>query len=273
MFSGEVQTYFAYALILTFGVLHGANDISVIRLSAKKGGVVIGFKKVLTYYILSVSGISLLFLGYPPAALALFIILSAYHFGEQHLSDKMIKNTPAAIGLYFFYGLTILFMIFYNNLDNVILILKDVMGYEFSSSFFEFGLMIPSILLLCMFLCMNFLKKIRVNLVEEFFYLLVLFLVFSTANLLWGFCIYFVIWHSLPSLLDQIKYLYGNSGKQEFFRYLGSSWIYWAASIGGLCILFIAFSNDRPHQISILIYFLAAITFPHVLVMSRLKHS
>ncbi len=273
MFSGSTQTYLAYALILTFGVLHGSNDISVIRISAKKNGLSFGFYRVLGYYILTVCSISLLFLCYPPAALILFIMLSGYHFGEQHLSSKSTNESLFSKLLYFFYGLTILFMIFYLNIDKVILILEEVTGYKIIDVFFGYGLLGAGFFLTTTLVYMSVTRKILVNLIEEFFYLLVLFVVFSTANLLWGFCIYFVIWHSLPSLKDQIKFLYGNSGKQHFIKYLRSSWVYWSVSVVGLCVLFAFFIDNRAHLISILIYFLAAITFPHVIVMSRLKHS
>ncbi|MBT8186759.1 MAG: hypothetical protein HKP38_00660, partial [Croceitalea sp.] len=49
-------------------------------------------------------------------------------------------------------------------------------------------------------------------------------------------------------------------------------WLYWLISVVGLGILLLVFGENHQFFISILLYFLAAITFPHVIVMSRLKH-
>ena len=47
--------------------------------------------------------------------------------------------------------------------------------------------------------------------------------------------------------------------------------LYWAISVLGLFLL-LWFLKDRSfNMISILIFFLAAITFPHVIVMSKLE--
>jgi hypothetical protein len=41
------------------------------------------------------------------------------------------------------------------------------------------------------------------------FYLLLFTILFKSSSLIWGFAIYFVIWH-IPSIIDQIKFLNGS---------------------------------------------------------------
>jgi Brp/Blh family beta-carotene 15,15'-monooxygenase len=108
------------------------------------------------------------------------------------------------------------------------------------------------------------------NWVNELLYLLLFYVLFQNSSLIWGFAIYFAIWHSLPSLLDQVKFLSGSIKRQTILDYIKSSLIYWIMSILGL-MLFVYFFKDREELFLTLFFtFLAAITFPHVVVMHRL---
>ena len=114
-------------------------------------------------------------------------------------------------------------------------------------------------------------RNVKSSLWEELFLLGVFFVIFKTASLLWGFCIYFVVWHSIPSLMDQMNYLYGKTNWSTFKNYLKTSWPYWVVSLVGLVGLYWLLRDNNRFFLSVLIYFLAAITFPHVIVMSRLE--
>jgi Brp/Blh family beta-carotene 15,15'-monooxygenase len=262
----------AYGLILTFGVLHGANDITLILKLKKESADKQGFKIILLYYILTVFSILLIFVLYPPLALLLFILFSGYHFGEQHFGNKMTSSAPAASIIYLSYGLTILFMIFLIKVDEVSIIIEDVSSLVLSKQLFTAILAGSLLIFMVSLLFFWYTKQLKVRVYEELFYLLIFYVIFNTASLIWGFCIYFILWHSIPSLFDQMKYLYGDASKSTFKSYLKSSWLYWLVSVIGLALLFFFFGGNHQFFISILLYFLAAITFPHVLVMSRLKH-
>lgn len=273
MFEAVVQQYLAYALILTVGVLHGANDITLIRFSAKKNDVSFRFSKILVYYVITVLSVLAVFFIYPPMALISFVLISGYHFGEQHFKKHMKSNRFLASVLFLFYGLTVLFMIFYFNINKVSPILTEVIGVTWPVAFFQYGLIAVCGTFVTVLLWLTYTKQLKTNLLEELFYILVLLVVFNTADLLWGFCIYFILWHSIPSLMDQVHVLYGSASKKGLIRYLQSSWVYWTISIVGLVLLYLIFQNNTDFFISILIYFLAAITFPHVIVMSKIENT
>ena len=105
----------------------------------------------------------------------------------------------------------------------------------------------------------------------ELFLLGVFYVVFNTASLLLAFCIYFVIWHSIPSLLDQMKFLYGDVSWKSFYRYFKSSFVYWLASLVGTFVLYLLLRNAEEFMVPGLICFLASITVPHVLVMTKIE--
>jgi len=266
-----MQVTMAYILILTVGVLHGANDIGIIRSAAADSGIRINKLKVLIYYVATVLGILAVFAIYAPLALFLFIFISGYHFGEQHLKSYLQRPSLFVGTVYLLYGLTILFMIFYYNVNNVVPIIKDVTTFELTETFFGYALVIIALSLIS-FMGISWYKGwLRFPIYRELFYFAVLYVLFNTADLMWGFAIYFILWHSLPSLRDQIIYLYGKADRQGLLRYLKSSWLYWGVSLLGLFGLFFIFRKNTEFLTTILIYFLAAITFPHVIVMSQLE--
>ena len=75
--SPQVQDYLAYGLILTFGVLHGANDITLISSLSNKNPT----RKLLGMYLGAMGLVTFFFLISRGFALVFFILISAYHFG------------------------------------------------------------------------------------------------------------------------------------------------------------------------------------------------
>jgi Brp/Blh family beta-carotene 15,15'-monooxygenase len=91
-FSVEIERFLAFILILSFGILHGANDLKLVErkyVNIHK----IFFVKILTTYIGFILIAGGLFYFLPSITLLLFILFSAYHFGEEHLSAKLNKNS------------------------------------------------------------------------------------------------------------------------------------------------------------------------------------
>ena len=268
-FSGEVQSVLAYALISTVGILHGANDINILMSENEKPDNGRAFWKALLLYITIVLAIIILFTVYPLLAMILFVAFSGFHFGEQHLKKKVIKKTKWSIVIFAIYGMAILFLIFYAKSNEVIPILKQLTAITLEKSFFKIVLISSLLASFAGFLI--FRKSFKINIFKEAFYLLVLFVVFKTANLLWGFCIYFVLWHSVPSIQDQLHFSYGKADKSSFVKYFKACWPYWGVSILGLTIVYFVFKENNQLLINVLLYLLAAITIPHILVMSRLE--
>jgi Brp/Blh family beta-carotene 15,15'-monooxygenase len=92
-----------------------------------------------------------------------------------------------------------------------------------------------------------------------------LMLLFWTTNLIVSFGTYFIIWHSWPSLQDQSKTLYNKPN--AFFAYLKDAFPFWIISILGLSLFLIYYEQVGLNPLALFFAFLAAITFPHVLVV------
>ncbi|MEO1487703.1 MAG: Brp/Blh family beta-carotene 15,15'-dioxygenase, partial [Bacteroidota bacterium] len=229
------------------------------------------------FYILVVVVILVLFVLWPQLALPLFLLISGFHFGEQHWSSN-VKQTSIGSTLFFsFYGLFILFMLFYVQSEQVVPVLTELSGFDIKPEWLKWMFVSTGVGLGVTGLFLSVKNQLTLRYLEEFFILGLLFVIFNVTTLIWSFSIYFILWHSIPSLRDQLVFLYGHSSRATFVRYLKTSLPYWLASIAGLGILYFFLKDNMDQLLSILVYFLAAITFPHVLVISfwesRIKSS
>ncbi len=268
-FDVKVEALLGYFLIFTFGIFHGSNDLKLIQKSTSysKGSF---FLRALGSYLAVVILTALFFSFIPSIALLFFVVASSYHFGEQHWAVFRV-NSILTTAFYTFYGLVIFFLLFYVNQEEVTPIIEKITGVVMKDQYYLYTLITSFIGFLGIYFWWAYKKIIQVNFVKELFFLLVFFVVFKTASLLWAFSIYFVVWHSIPSLKDQIQFLYGAVNKSTFLQYLKTSFLYWLVSMVGLGVLYYFFQDKEGLFLSIMIYFLAAITFPHVIVMTRLN--
>ena len=206
----------------------------------------------------------------PAFALILFVLISGYHFGEQHFHDLKIHNRSLKTIFFLSYGCAVVYLLLYTNSTESLDIIYQITNTEITSSFLLYGLLVCFI---CFLMCFVYLyKSINIPL-RELFYFAVFFVVFKTATLIWAFAIYFVLWHSIPSLLDQIKFLSKDINNKTILEYVKSSYVYWMVSVIGLFIFFKFLVNEIDAFFALFFSFLAAITFPHVIVMTKIfKH-
>ena len=268
-FGQIVEDSIAYGMVLSLGVIHGANDLVILR---KQHQANTQFLKSVAGYGMFILLCVLSFLIDPYISLILFIVLSAYHFGEQHLEKKLFGPLWLKSCIYLLYGVIIFFLLFIENMNDVDQIVNDLSSKYFSLNMILALLIGSSILLILAFLYSYYKKyQLKINWVKEVFYLGVLYLVFKTSSLMLGFAIYFIFWHSIPSIIDQTKYLSGTSSKYSLISYFKTAGIIWIISILSLVLAY--FYEGKELFSSIIFLILFAVTAPHVWVMYRMKKS
>lgn len=273
VFESAIEDFLAFALILTFGILHGSNDIKLIEKTNKHMHSRKELLKASFYYAVFILGSALMFYFLPSLALFLFIVFSGYHFGEQHWISKITKSSWFSFSFIVVYGMFILFLVFYAHGEEVTQVIEKICGYWVPVSLYRIGALVLGAVTCLLGILGYFSKDIDFNPVKQLFFILVFFIVFKTASLMWSFAIYFIFWHSLPSMLDQTRYLYGKASTKTLKKYLVGSFPYWLVSVLGMGV-FIYIFKDRPDaSLALFFSFLAAITFPHVLVINRLYKS
>ena len=259
-----------FILIFTFGMIHGSNDLLIVNKILKNIKHYSKFA-LLTAYLFIVSIAILIFYWAPSLAMILFIIFSAYHFGEQHWDHRFsTSKTLLKFSFYFSYGMLILFMLFTFNDTGVKFIVFEITGYEIANLYVNTVLAILGgfigIVLFTEFLT----KRLSIQIIlKELFTLAVLAIIFSSSSLIWGFSIYFILWHSIPSLIEQITFIYGDVKTDSTLKYCKAALPYWVISLIGMVILYAIFSSEKQFY-SLFFAFIAAVTFPHAFVMLRM---
>ena len=266
------QDILGFILILSIGVIHGANDLLIIKKYTRKNSL----KSQISYFLYY---LGLVFLGFiffylfPSIALLSFVLVSIYHFGEQHWEVKTsnadfinIKRIYPII----LHGLVFFVIVFMNNID----IVNDVL-LSFNTISLNYNYL--RILLIVLFLIyMSLLllsKSIRGYFVDEFIFFILLFLLTLNSSLIFGFSIYFIFFHSVLSIKDQVKYIYGDDNSQYIKKYLISALPYFILALLFLIGSYLFIDFESLDILPIMFTFLAAITFPHVIVIEKMYSS
>ena len=262
--SNSAQIIVGFAFILTFGILHGANDLLLIR-NIDSNKEQLSILKLLLYYLIVVAFGALLFWIIPWFALLLFIVVSGYHFGEQQWQNLEISNLFKFFE--FTYGLFILMLLFIFHVKEVQEVILNITSVAISENYFSIGLAITTFLLIILgFYFSRKLIEFRSKWILETFYLVVFTIIFKVSSLIWGFAIYFILWHSIPSIINQVIYLKGEFNRNNFITYIKTAFAYWLISLIGIAVLYLLFKDVKIFN-ALFFSFLAAITFPHVLVI------
>ena len=255
-------------LIITLGILHGANDLEIISKNRLLNSKNFFIKSLIMYFGVVLLG-GLFFFFLPSIALFTFILFSSYHFGEQHWEDRLKLSTSHSF-FFTLYGAFIFFLIFITQYKDVALVIEKISGVLLPYEFFLWSLISTGVLLLFIMMIIPYL---RVSLIKELFLLGLLSLLFHFGSLLFSFAFYFVVWHSIPSLKEQINYLYGDLKKASIKKYLKASLLYWIASLVFLGLIFNYIDFNADYFLPMFFSFLAAITFPHTIVIGMMNRN
>ena len=134
--------YFAcYGLILTFGIIHGANDILILLKGKKKSNEIV-LKNTIKYLSIVIL-ISFVFFNFSEVSLLFFILFSAYHFGEQQWTIFGSNQSKSISIFYFFFGLLIFSMLFLFNQSDVSNIVFEITKIHISEIFIHQDLFFP----------------------------------------------------------------------------------------------------------------------------------
>lgn len=245
--------------VLTLGILHGANDLKLLQsmhfMRTKSQRFLVYISTVLIF--------SLTLYNFPLIALVFFVLFSCYHFGEQQWEYRFQSNIKSPQFFYFVYGAFLFSMLFWSHAKQTQFIIMELSNLNIPSLLFQYIAYTSFCLcLLYIFLKFSVIKNLIIDILLQ---TILLVLLFWTTNLIVSFGTYFIIWHSLPSLQDQILMLYKKPN--AYFTYIKDAFPYWMISILGLSLFFVYNDQIGLNPMALFFAFLAAITFPHVLVI------
>jgi len=249
--------------VLTIGIIHGANDLYLVTKSIKTS-VKITF--TLTFFIYAAFILVMVFALHqnPIVALIFFVLISSFHFGEQQWYNKSAISSTSGNIFYFFYGVLLFSILFISNFNETQSIINEISSFIITKELLYYALIISTTILIFLFL--RKINRYKNQLLFQTLSLIFISFLFITNDLFWSFSVYFVLWHSLPSLNEQSHELFPHE-KNKIYKYLIFALPYWLLAIFGLTISYFYIENTGLSIISTFFAFLASITIPHVFVI------
>ncbi len=279
----EIQTYpqlelgLFILIMLTTGIPHGATDHLIYSKLQEAQGKKITWSAFLISYLATMAVYSLCWWLFPGLSLVVFLLISAYHFGQsQVLYIRWQNGSVKKRLLNLSWGAFILAGLLLMHLTEVIIILSSIIpipsfldnleneglaiivAVPFSSTLVLWGLALKE-------------KVMSLNeLLREFIVIALLFAVSYFAGLWVGFGLYFGIWHAGSSMKAEISQFQQESSYswKTFFRDALPFSLVSLAGIGLLGVIGWWYGEQVP---LILLFFIAisVLTLPHTIFMDR----
>jgi len=260
---------FGLFLIFSAGLIHGANDIRLLQKKYKNTRFRFFLLLILVYISVVFLG-AILFFYLPNFGLFFFVLFSGFHFGQQHwdsfLKQKVASHLIKQLG-YTLYGLLVFGLLFSSQILDVDVLIEQLSGVRFTVETYYITTLTVAV---AFSVLAFFLSVSRMVYLKEILALALLTVLFATTSLLFSFAVYFVFWHSIPSIQDQLMYLDGEINLKTIKGYIRSSLVYWLLSLIGLTAAYFFFDVNASYFIPLFFTFLAAITFPHTVVIGML---
>lgn len=271
----KYQLVFMIIIFILLGVPHGSLDIYIEEgIDSNKDS-----RKVFIRYVLQALAYILIWYWAPPLALLLFILITAFHFGEIDWIGNSSTNLQKTI--YFFLGLCWIIFLLSLHVNTALDIFASITRNQITTEYFLkwANFLYPSSIAGMIFIYgFLFYKRSTYFLWPQYWWLATVqqVLLFTLAHItpLWiFFAFYFGIWHSILSL-DKIRahLKLGTSWRDWFFLLKKAMPFSVMAWIGILYFIFSTVkSSDTDGMLSLVFIGLAVLTVPHLQVFTKLN--
>ena len=272
----ETQIITSTFFIMLVGIPHGSLDHLLLPTQ--------NFKSKLRFYIFYIGLIllNLLVWNYSQiSGLILFFIISSYHFGESQLFKFNINNKIITHFIYLFWGASVIFSFLFYNVGELQLLsnsyedTRNLISY-INLDLFLYVFLSSNLITLVLFILLILKFKVKTNkIISEVFFLFVIHLSSFLFPLLICFTLFFIILHSLPSLVNQYNHFKKNNTKFKLkdFIYLMAPY----SSVSILFLIFISFcsyTNVINYSVPLIsIILISVITLPHSFIISKFNES
>lgn len=275
---GSFQWVVFLLLALATGLPHGATDHVLHAYVARRQGRRPRWLRFFAFYWLLLLAFVGLWLVAPAVSLMIFLLVSAFHFGQSQLLHLgYSERHPLKIAAYLAWGGWLLTTLLYHHHIDAGEILRPVLrdtpglwpGFVAVAQPLSHAFLL---LVLGLFAFCYFRRRMSARLLlVEVLSLATLWALVVTAPLLVGFIVYFGLWHSLSSMGEEIKRLQTEHPSFGWKTFYQDAWPFTAISVLGIGLL-IGASQWFSEAISpYLLFFIAisALTMPHVVEIGR----
>ncbi len=278
--SQNIQMIFFVSLILLTGIPHGALDHLIQEATDKKLNQVYSAKLFLLKYLMIMAVYALSWYWFSGLSLVIFLIISAWHFGETDL-EKAPQNALIWSFTRLIYGFYILAFILLTHLNEVRPIVDRMIGNQRSIlTFWNFiilnvkqilyllGLSFTTIFIIAQSEFLIQFDKIRI------FRLLLILLISIYLPLLPAFALYFGGWHALCAFDNIHDYLRKDHPTLSFKLIYLKTLPLTILAIIFLCAFLWYCRTYTQHfdPFPILFIFISLITLPHLIIAHQMNH-
>lgn len=271
-FNNEIESAICLSFIIVLGIPHGAidNHLFLSKTDTSKF-------RFYAQYLSLIAANTVLWLVLPQFSFVLFMIISAFHFGQSQFNHYFEQDGFLERALYLTWGFGILSGLILYNIESLSTIegLQKAMGFLFvRESYIYLKIFHCSSLALftLILLKLGFEHSIKREkaLLEILIFGIILFALYIFPPLI-GFSLYFVILHSMKVMEEEYIYLRGYGYIDSIKSFLVLLLPYTLVSLFGIVILIGLIYFDLlnlPYGYLFLIL-ISSITLPHVFVMDR----
>ena len=272
----ETQIITSTFFIMLVGIPHGSLDHLLLPSQ--------DIKSKLRFYIfyLGLIIVNLLVWNYSHiSGLILFFIISSYHFGESQLFKFNIKNKIISHFTYLSWGASVIFSFLFYNIDELQLLsnsFEDTRNLilHINLDLFSYLFIVSNTITMLLYMFFIYQYNIKVNkVISEIFFLFVIHLSSFLFPLLICFTLFFIILHSLPSLVNQYNHF-----KKDNIEFTLKDFIYLMAPYSLVSILFLvlisfcSYTNVINYSVPLIsIILISVITLPHSFIISKFNES
>lgn len=261
--------------IATFGIAHGAIDHIIYKL--KKGNRPIGYAQFIIQYVAIAALVTLVWFFFSNLAFALFLVISAYHFGQSQFVDYPHASKKFKGLLYLLWGSLVLSTLFYLNKEELVTGSNLPNSISMTMVWLAGSTLVISLISLVGFLtCLIYLRStgsitihqmalelVLLALMGVSFYLLPTFIAFS---------IFFVVIHSTKVLEQEYEYCKQKLNLLTKWSFIKLFLPLTAVSLVGVLLIYLSLSHllDQATLFPLaLLILLSSLTVPHAFVMER----
>ena len=270
--SPSTQLIVALSFILLLGIPHGAIDnVLFLRKSSLSNG-----RFIANYVLASAINVAVWFV-LPAFAYVLFLLISAYHFGQSQFSHHVEKASFYDRMLFLSWGVVLMTGLIHLNASELASLTVDVSDLAVFHSV-NTSPIIPwlmygsvSLMLLLLFRKAGFGRLTIETILLELVILGLVLSAFYVFPFLIGFTLYFVILHSLKVMREEYDYLSSVHLVRTIFGFVKLLLPFSLLSLLGIGFLYalIALGWVNISSGFAMMVVISSITVPHVFVMER----
>jgi len=270
----ETQYFFLGILVLLIGLPHGATDYLLFR---RLHGPKLTRRQIFKFFFFYLSAVLVYLLAWiwlPVPALFIFLIISAYHFGQSNWEYLRLPR-GLEVTLNLSWGAFALGGALFWHWEESRMIITQLVGSLPDWSNADLNIAQWVLLALNVFLIVGLRLSRHINnrqLFREFISLGALSFMFLHTPLLVGFAIYFSLWHSLSALLTQVAFFRKKWPAFTLVHYYRQAAPFTLLSVAGLLALVFgqALFFADVSLVSLFFILIACITLPHILLVEEL---